>query len=77
MRGKVWKDLENLHPRVGMGLGATIPLPGYSNVKPSVSLEIDVPDGASVDETFDMLEKVLTKKFHELATLLEAEVENR
>lgn len=74
MRGKVWEKLDNLNPRVGMAFGATIPLSGYSNVKPYVSLEVDVPDDLSVEEVYDMLEKALTEKFNEIRQLLEEQI---
>lgn len=72
-----WKNLDNLNPRVGMGMGATIPLPGYANVKPSVSLEVDVPEGSTIEEIFEALELALTEKLHDLADNLEAEIEHR
>lgn len=77
MEGQKFLKIDELHPRVGMGMGATIPLPDYANVKPYVSLEIDMPDDLGVDGTFSLLEELLTEKFHELADLLVVQLENR
>ena len=72
-----WAEFDNLNPRVSMSLGATIPLPGYANVKPTVGLEVDVPEGSTVEEVFDNLEAALMEKLQEVADVLEDEIEHR
>lgn len=46
-----------------LGMSATIALPGYNNVKPSVSVSVEVGEGEDLSEAFASAQKKLRALF--------------
>lgn len=64
-------DLEGLHPRVGINVGVTMAVDEFTYVKPSIYLEIDVPDNTSVAEAIDQLTDYLIDKLVDIEEKLD------
>ena len=63
-----------IHPRISKGVSVSIPVTAGSHefIKPSVAMEIDVPDGMSVEEASTQLEEYLLNELDNMIDNLRA-----
>jgi hypothetical protein len=56
--------VDELHPRISLSIGLTIPMPGdrYKVARAEAGLTIDKPYGFTTEQTYKMLEHLLSDK---------------
>lgn len=68
---KAQLEIGALNPRVGVSMGVTVKIADFTYIKPSLYLEVDVPEGSTAMEAIDELDELLDERLAQMVEDME------